>query len=268
MPADQQRGFAMKAMIHTAAVLATVFSAVWMVESVFAEEPQKGWKGNVEGGYIQTDGNNDSKTFSVAGKAEGDFGFGKLTASGNGLYGKSKDQKTGVTTTSNKNWLGNLKYDQNLTERSYLFASETVERDTLKGIEIRYSHQGGLGYYLMKSDHDTLKVEAGAGYVNEHPVKPNRNKGYPAARGYGEFVHNFTEKTRFEQWVEYLPNLKEGKDYVIREESALITNLMGQFALKASFLVVYDNLPPVTPAGTPGYQKSDRTFKTALIYTF
>jgi putative salt-induced outer membrane protein YdiY len=193
-----------------AGLVAVMVLAGFPAVTVFAEEPQKGWKGNAELSFIQTDGNTDSKTFSAAGKAEGEFGFGKLTAAASGLYGKSKDQRTGVTTTSNKNWMGSLKYDQKLTARSYVFASETVERDTLKGIEVRYTHQGGVGYYLIKNEKDTLRVEAGAGYVNEHPVDPFRNKGYPAARGFGEFIHAFNGKTRFEQWVEYLPNLKEG----------------------------------------------------------
>jgi putative salt-induced outer membrane protein YdiY len=62
--------------------------------------------------------------------------------------------------------------------------------------------------------------------------------------------------------VEYLPSLSDGQDYLINEETAVIANLVGNLALKVSFNVAYDNLPP------PDFQKSDRIFKTALLYTF
>lgn len=220
------------------------------------------WKGNIEGSYLQTDGNTETQAFAAAGKIEKEFTWARIMAEGRGLYGKSGD------VTTDRNWFGSLKYDQKLTPRTYVFALETIERNVPIGIKIRYVHQGGLGIFLIKTGSDTLKIEAGAGYVNEVPVDPFPRRGFGTARGFAEFIHSFSKTSRFEQRVEYLPNLTDGEDYLINEESALITNLFGQFALKASFLVVFDNVPPKTTAGTPGYQKSDRTFKTALIYTF
>jgi hypothetical protein len=42
----------------------------------------------------------------------------------------------------------------------------------------------------------------------------------------------------------------------------LVSNLAGGLALKMSYAVAYDNLPP------PGFFKTDRLFKTTLLYTF
>jgi putative salt-induced outer membrane protein YdiY len=137
-----------------------------------------------------------------------------------------------------------------------------VERNTLKGIEFRYITQVGLGYDFIKTASDTLKGEAGAGYVRENPVDPFSDRGFPTARLFGQYDHAFAEKTRFVQTVEYLPSLEEKKDYLINEESAFVTNLAGGFAFKVSFSIAYDNLPP------PNFSKTDRLFKTALLYTF
>ena len=217
------------------------------------------------GAYLQTDGNTESQTLSADAKIQRSFSRAKITAEGKGLYGKKEDD------TTEKSWIASLKFDQNVTDRTYLYALETADRNTLKGIEIRFNHQGGLGHYFIKAEKDTLKVEIGAGYVREHQVlvdpsdplsKIKDKKGYPSGRAYGEYTHTFTETTRFEQTVEYLPNLREMEDYMINEESAFITNLFGQFALKVSFSVTFDHLPP------EGFKKSDRLFKTALLYTF
>ena len=235
-----------------------------MASGAIAEE-EIGWNGNLGLAYLQTDGNTESQTLSLDAKVQRSFSQAKLTAEGKGLYGKKEGE------TTEKSWIASLKYDQNVTDRTYLYALETVDRNTLKGIEFRFNHQGGLGHYFIKTEKDTLKVEIGAGYVSEHQIivdpldplmKIKDENGYPSARAFGEYSHVFTETTRFEQTVEFLPNLKETEDYMINEESALITNLFGQFALKVSFSVTFDHLPP------EGFKKSDRLFKTALLYTF
>jgi putative salt-induced outer membrane protein YdiY len=218
------------------------------------EEPP--WKGNLEFSYVETSGNTSSETFVVAGKAERTFSASKWSAEVKALYGKKEE------ITSDKSWMGTLKYDRNITERMYGFLSETVERNTLKGIEVRYTTLAGLGHYLVKTPTDVLKGEAGLGYTRENPIAPLNDRGYPTARLFGGYSHSFTEKTRFEQTVEYLPNLKEGDDYLINEESAFITNLMGNLAFKVSYAVFYDSQPPA------GFGKYDRLFKTALLYTF
>ena len=220
---------------------------------LLAEEKTK-WSGNIGAGYIQTDGNSESQTFSAEGKVERALKRSKIAAQGKGIYGKSD----GVT--SDKNWIGSLKYDRSITERATVYLLETAERNTLKGIEFRLYYQTGIGYYLIKAEKDFLQVEIGGGYVIENPVGEKR-EGYPNGRAFGAYTHSFTEKTRFEQTVEYLPNLTDSEDYIINAESALIVNLIGKFALKASFSVAYDNLPE------PGFKNSDRLFKTALLYT-
>jgi len=221
-----------------------------------AEEAPPPWKSSLEFSYLQTSGNTSSQTLSAGLKVERTFDFAKLTLQGGALYGRNGD------VTSDQSWFGSLKYDQNITERFYLFLLEMTERNTLKGIEFRYSHQGGLGYYLIKTPDDLFKLEAGAGYIHEDQIDPFRDRGYPSARAFAGYTHNFSKTSRFDEWVEYLPNLNDSKDYVINEETALITNISGNLALKTSFDVTYDNLPP------PDFQKSDRTFKTALLYTF
>ncbi|HEY5649691.1 MAG TPA: DUF481 domain-containing protein [Nitrospiria bacterium] len=213
-------------------------------------------KGDVEVSYLQTDGNSESVSFAGAGKTEWKINRSKLFAEAKGIYGKKDGE------TSDKSWFGRLRYDFLLSERTSVFLMETVERNTLKGIEFRYYHQGGISYMVIKTEKDMLKIEVAGGYVTEDPVAPSRIRGYPSAAVLGAYEHAFTEKSRFEQTVEYIPSLKDGEDYLIKEETAIITNLLGKFALKASFQVTFDNKPPTD------FEKSDRVFRTSLLYTF
>ena len=213
-------------------------------------------KGSLEFSYLETSGNTSSQSLLLAGKGEHAWENSKLEGEVKALYGKKDD------VTSDKSWLVRLKYDKNLSELTYAFVSEVVERDVLKGIEIRYISMLGVGHYFLKNATDSFKGEVSAGYTRENPVAPFPDRGFPVARLFGGYVHNFAEKTRFEQTVEYLPNLKEAKDYLINEESAFITSLMGNLAFKVSYAILYDNLPP------PTFHKTDRLFKSSLLMTF
>jgi putative salt-induced outer membrane protein len=213
-------------------------------------------KGSLEFSYLDTSGNTDSQSLLLAGKGEQEWENSKLEGEVKALYGK----KNGVA--SDKSWMFRLKYDENITELTYSFISQVVERDVLKGIEIRYISMLGLGHYFLKNTTDTFKGEVSAGYTRENPVAPFPDRGFPVARLFGGYVHTFAEKTRFEQTVEYLPSLKEVEDYLLNEESAFITSLVGNLAFKISYAIFYDNLPP------PTFHKTDRLFKTSLLMTF
>ncbi|MDC4206907.1 MAG: DUF481 domain-containing protein [Candidatus Manganitrophus sp.] len=242
-------------MKHPIRLVVTFCLAIAIAVPLYAQETPP-WMGNLELSYVETSGNTNAETMVVAGKVERTFAASKLSGEVKALYGKNEE------ITSDKNWIGILKYDRNITESTYGFLSQTVERNTPKGIEARYITLVGLGHYFVKTALDTLRVEAGLGYTRENPVSPLADEGFPTARLFGGYIHAFTEKTRFEQTAEYTPSLQEAKDYLINEESAFITNLMGNLAFKISYAVVYDNQPPV------GFGKYDRLFKTALLYTF
>lgn len=232
-----------------------LFIASLLLSPVHAAPPST-LKGDVELSYLQIDGNSESVAFAGGGETTWTINRSKIFAKAKGIYGR-KD-----TETSDKNWFTRLRYDFLFIDRASVFLMETVERNTLKGIRFRYFHQVGIGYALVKTEKDLFRIEIAGGYIRENPVAPLRDRGYPSAAVLGVYKHSFTEKSRFEQTAEYILSLKDGDDYLIKEESALITNLAGGFALKASFLVTFDNKPPAD------FEKSDRVLRTSLLYIF
>ena len=231
---------------------------------LMAEEPDR-WKGDVELSLLDQGGNTDVTTFGFGAKGELALESSRIKAEGQVAYSEQEG------TSTSRSWMVKGQYDWNLSERLSLFVSERLERNTLKGVEHRSTTQAGVGYALIKTDSDTLRGELSAGYVDErlnrpHPTLPGStitdDNGYYAARTAVEYVHTLTEKTRVEQTVEYVPSLDDADDFILNEETALITNLFGRLALKLSFAVAYDNLPP------PDFQRIDRTLKSSFLLTF
>ena len=228
--------------------------------SLFAETLPP-WKGNLEISYIQTSGNTNNLNLSGAIKIERLFLGSKLLVPHRllmeykMLYGEQNDA------VSDRSWFGQLKYDYNLSDRSFLYGLGTVEQNKLKGIQSRFLYQGGMGYYFIRNKRNTFKGELGGGYLNENRTL-NNDKSFPSGRTFFEFTHAFHENTRFEQKAELIANLDQGKDYIIMAETAIITNLVGNLALKASFVIAYDNLPPT------GFKTTDRIYKTSVLLKF
>ncbi len=214
------------------------------------------WKGNLELSYIQTGGNSESRTLAAAGKAERMFDRNKLTGEFSAIYGEKE------RVASDKAWMARGKYDHFVSPRAFAYLSETFERNVFKGVEIRYTTQAGMGYEFIRTPSDLLKGEAGFGYIRENPISPLDDLGFLSGRLYGGYEHAFEEKTRFLQTVEYLPAVEKGEGFLFREESSLVANLIGNFALKVSYAVYYDSEPQ------PGFFKTDRLAKTSVLYTF
>ena len=246
----------------------SLFAEAEKVPSLGTQGPRS-WKGNLEVSYIQTSGNTNNLNLSGAIKIERLFLRSKLLVPHRVLmeykmlYGEQEDA------VSNRSWLGQLKYDHNLSDRFFLYLLGTVEQNKLKGIQSRFLYQGGMGYYFIMNERNTFKAELGGGYLKENRTLNNDKTSVPSGRTFFEFIHAFTQKTgtshentRFEQKAELIANLDQGKDYLIMAETAVITNLVGNLALKASFEIAYDNLPPT------GFKTADRIYKTSILLNF
>ncbi len=66
-----------------------------------------------------------------------------------------------------------------------------------------------------------------------------------AARLGLDYKHSFTELAYFQQTGEYLPNLSDSEAYLMNTESALVAPLSRRLGLKLSYVVRYNNAPPV-----------------------
>ncbi|MCC7460770.1 MAG: DUF481 domain-containing protein, partial [Proteobacteria bacterium] len=85
----------------------------------------------------------------------------QISWSGNGAYGRARDNASGVTTTNTENWMTQLRYDRFLSETVSLYGLGRMSHDAPAGFDFNYGGSAGFAHFLYKSDRSTFKYELG-----------------------------------------------------------------------------------------------------------
>lgn len=211
--------------------------------------------GNVS--FVNTAGNSDLTTLSggeLLTYTTADS-LWKLQQTAGAVYGHSQDS----TTASAFNAGGRL--DRTLSSRLSAFAGASWMRNRFAGISRRFEEPIGLAYQLLALARDQLSLEGGASFTQQRSTA-GVSDNFVAARAAGNYKHLLTDKAFVSQFVEFLPNLKTSKDLRVNSETAIVAPISTALALKASYIIHFDNLPE------PGFKKTDRILSSGLQVTF
>ncbi len=113
--------------------------------------PPAEWGGDIKFGGLVLRGNTYSDSINFAVDLSRTTKQDKIAFSAEYLYGRSKDNTTGLTTTTANTWNGDLKYDYNLTPKLYGFAEAQVGADQLAFYDLRFVPSAGVGYRWLRS---------------------------------------------------------------------------------------------------------------------
>ena len=171
------------------------------------------------------------------------------------IYGKN----AGVVNT--ENYRAGLKTELAFSPRFGSYASISYLRNRFAGIEVQYIYSLGLSAQVLYATNDQVSVEAGLARVTQQNTTDG-NDDFFSARTQALYHHSFRANTYFEQSVELLPNLKDGRDLRINSTSALVAPISTHFGLKATYAVRYDHEPQ------PGFRSTDAILTTGLQVTF
>lgn len=217
----------------------------------FAQE----WKNEAEAGVIVSTGN--SRAQSLSGKQSSAYSW-----SANSVQLKSSFlQSKNLGVLSARRWGVGLRYEREVSRLWRFFWAEGVESDVFAGYKQRYASDLGAKYWIYRLEKEfEWFSELGYRYQIE-----NRTNGQHArdslVRTYSEAVRDWSATASSKLWVEYLPNLSNGRDWLLNAEFSSSFALNTTFALKLAYLVKYDN-EPVNGKNT------DTTYTTALIAKF
>jgi putative salt-induced outer membrane protein len=164
---------------------------------------------------------------------------------------------------SSRNWDAALRYERTLSHTLAAFVQYGLESDIYAGYVQRNNTDVGLKYDITRTDPTVWFVEAG--YRNTVTMSVNKagTSSTDYSRLYTEASQKIGPQTSLRLWVEYLPSLKDSKDYRLNVEPSLITQLSGIFSLKTSYLMKYQNRP-----APPATEHSDKFFTTSLVAKF
>ncbi len=167
------------------------------------------------------------------------------------IYGKS------AGTVNAESYRAGWKTEMAITPRFGSYGELDFNRNRFSGIEAQYVYSLGLSAQVLFAPNDQISIEGGFARIDQRNVNATRDD-FLSARTAGLYHHTFRVTASFDEVVELLPNLKDGKDLRINSVTSLVAPVSRHFGLKATYAVRYDHEPQ------PGFKSTDAIFTTGL----
>ncbi len=218
-------------------------------------EPPGGWSGNfAAGGTVQT-GNVERTSVSVGFDAKRDWEHDRFQI--RFLHNYAED--TGTVTA--RNTFGALKFDHFFTDSFFTGLSLELLKDEFKDLNLRAIIGWGLGYRIWNDSVKTLEVEAGITYFSED-LDMGMDDQFMSGRIGLTYSYQLLENLLFKNYLLYYPSFEEPKEYRLRNEASLISQLGKGWSFKLTHIFDQNSDP------APTVEDKDQQFIFALQYTF
>jgi putative salt-induced outer membrane protein len=234
----------------------TTLAAVLAISCAqIATAADDGLKGRAEASFAHTSGNTDTRT--LAGQIKGSYeaGANRYFLRGAALYGKTE----GVETSSR--WLADGRYERGITERFFAFLEASYLKDKFAGFDSKIQAGPGVGYDLIKTDRQLLKLLASVLYTWDNYTDGTDDE-YATGKAAGDYSWQITDTLTFKQYADYLVSLEDANVYFVNSLTGLEVKVNANISLGLSYLVAYQNEPPA------GAKHADRTFLSSLVVDF
>jgi putative salt-induced outer membrane protein len=230
-----------------------MFSAIIfsMFQGAFAAE----FNNESEAGIAVAAGNTESQNYNL--KQSNSYQVGADTFKFDGRFLNAFADKE----ESARYLSGSLRYERSLNDMFSIYVSQGFESDKFAGYYLRHLNDVGGKYNFVKTETFYWLFEAGYRYTNEK-FNDGKHEYKNSIRTYTETEKKWNPNVSTKYYVEYIPNLKMGKDYQINTELSLSAALTSVFSIKSAYLLRYDHLPAIGSATT------DTLLTTALVAKF
>src|SRR5215472_2767087 len=237
------------------------------------------WSGALDTGLSSTQGNSQSLSFSVAGKAARVTDRDKISVYTNAIYAKSTIN--GVSNTTAHDIRGGVRGDLNVSDRMFVFAFTDLEYNAFQHLDLRNVFGGGFGYHAIKTKNTTFDVFGGGSFNQEYfaayslvganptPPPPTISTPQPAiTRKSGEAVvgeelnTKINSRTTIGERFSLYPNVSLLGNYRTQFDVNAATKLKTWLGWQVSFSDVYITDPP------NGLKGNDQVLSTGLRLTF
>jgi putative salt-induced outer membrane protein YdiY len=225
------------------------------------------WAGALDVGYAMARGNAETNTFTLSGNAVRATSRDKITAYAAMIRSSGRTARNAADFTQIANAVrGGVRYDLNLTSRTFAFGYADLEFDQFQNLDSRTSLGGGLGYKAIRNETTTFDLFAGGGVTKEYfSAGTPRNRTRAEILLGEELTHKLGARSIFRERFVIFPNLASAKGYRFAFDTSLSTSLTKYIAWQVSFSDRYLSNPPVV---TPALKKNDTLLTTGLRFTF
>ncbi len=217
------------------------------------------WTGSVDAGLSLARGNAETTNYNLATEAARITSRDKISAHFSSLFAKNKTNGKSQTTANAKR--GGIRYDLNLSSRTFAFGFTELESDQFQRLDIRVVLGGGLGRHVMKTERTALDLFGGGAFNKEvFATGPRRSSGELLTGE--EFSYQLANRTFFKERAVLYPNLSQVGEYRLTFDSSVITNLNRWLAWHLTLSDRYLSNP------LPGTKKNDLLLTTGIRVSF
>jgi len=167
-----------------------------------------------------------------------------------------KAEDNGVETANRQ--LAGVDYSSFFSPHNVWYARTSIEKDTIKALDLRSSTAFGIGRKLIKKEMQDLEFRLGASYLYETYANGTKfdSPGLDVA-----FIHSYTFKTgKMNNTLTYTPTFKDFGNYRLHHETTYELPLTASlWKLKTGISNDYTSIPQ------PGIDRLDTLYFTSLI---
>ncbi len=227
------------------------------------EEAPPTWTDNAELSLVLTAGNSESSSFGLRNTLARLFESSSLTFDIGGIRVESGSiSRTAVGTdqsdftvseetdreTTAENYFAQLRYDRQLSERTYVYTSGGWVRNRFAGVNNRLTGAAGFGINLIKNDQGSFDVDLGFTVSREEPLIGESVSFGGLRLGYG-YTRQVTESTAFASSLVVDENLSDTDDLRADFDNSIAVSISDAFALKTGLKILYDKQPSLESIG-------------------
>ena len=234
-------------------------------------EPPADWQDEAELLFVFTSGNAESSSFGLrntltrqfessslkldVGGVRVESGTTQRTAVGTGQSDFTVSEQTDKETTA-ENYFSELRFDLDLSDRTYAYSSGGWVRNRFAGVDNRWTGAAGLGINLLNSDQSVFDVDLGVTLASEERVT-GATESFGGIRLTWKYTRQLTETTSFASHLIVDENLSDTDDLRADLDNSLAVAISDVLGLKTGIKLLYDRQPALeevdlfdTPGGT------------------
>ena len=208
-------------------------------------KPEPKWKGNISAGYNSSHGNTNTDNVTISANLKKRTEKDRTKISGDYAKSREKDETTGKKETTEDWWKIKGNYDYFLTEKFFVFAEASYEKDRIALLDRRVIIGGGGGYQWAESEELSFSTRAGvASLYEKFDNQTGSNSELSALLGY-DLENKLRENITFIHSLTYYPSFEKFSDYFLSTSAEIKADVTPNIFTNFKVLFDYDATPAV-----------------------